>query len=152
MRKKKYHKKPIYYNTISVAINRAQKLNGDAKTKIQIINHNALQHLLDGRAEKSHLLALAAAINMSDALHLINLGRDYTALIAAAKQCILRIYSTPNNAISVDDRDILMQWIDLHDAQLDIASNADILRSQDIINNHINSGHVERISAPAQTG
>jgi hypothetical protein len=152
MRKKKYHKKPIYYNTISVAINRAQKLREDARTQIQIVNHNALQHLLDGRAEKSHLIHLAAAINMSDALHMINLGRDYTALIADAKQCILRIYSAPNHTLSAEDKDILLQWIDLHDAQLDIASNDDILRSQDIINNHIKSGHVERVTAPAQNG
>lgn len=150
--RKKYKIKTIYYNPVDVAVNRASKISADICVQLQIVNHNALQQIHNCTANIDHIRQLVAAINMSDAMQHIRLGHDYVDLIRDARSCVLSIATRYMQQVDYRPTDAEMitldEWISLHDAQLDIASNGDILACQDLIHNHIRSGNVDRIKAP----
>lgn len=146
--RKKYKPKTLYYNNIDVAINRAALIGDSGKVQIQIINHAALLNLGQGKATLSDLKRLTAAINMSDAMQHIKLGTQYAEYVEIARHTILTIAGTQSEPYSASHAEMLSlrQWLELHDAQLDIASNGDILACQDLINSHIRSGNVDRVT------
>lgn len=98
----------------------------DLRTK----NHWALAELTQGRATRPDLDVLINALNMTEALCRLGLGDDYEAVIKAGLQALRSVggrgLATGRFVLKSDEMNALNQAMELHDAQLDIATIRDI--------------------------
>lgn len=121
---------------------------------LRIRNHAALAAITQGVAVRDDIDTLIAAVNMTEALAIHGLGQDWRAEITAAQEAILTM---TRRGIPLGDRFLFtgpeLQAVNLamevHDAQIDQASVADLEKAIDKVQQEIKAGRARPVERKA---
>jgi hypothetical protein len=128
MRKKsKYKPKNVRTDNLNWILAGMKKVGSlpEAGVSLKLKNHEALDELLMGKANRDHIDVLIAAFNIAEALYIINpeLGADWKDEIKKAQDAIhtlgKRCIDRPTFACTGEEREALRIGMEVHDAQLD---------------------------------
>lgn len=128
--------------------------HNDAVLALRIRNHAALAAITQGKAVRDDIDTLIAAVNMTEALAMQGLGGDWRAEITAAQEAILVM---TRRGIERGDKFLFtgpeLQAVNLamevHDAQIDQASVADLERALDKVQQEIKAGRARPVERKA---
>ena len=97
---------------------------------LKVKNHYAMAMLTQGKATKEEIDVLIAAVNMTEALYRLGFGTDYRQVIDAGLSALLivaqRGAASNHFILRSEEMKALNDVMELHDAQLDIATVKDI--------------------------
>jgi hypothetical protein len=147
MRKKsKYKPKGVRLDATTYVLNgfRLVSTTGGAALDLKIKNHSALEALRTGQAKRYDLDSIISALNVSEALSRLGIGHEYTDEIRQGQDALLEL---SRRGINRDDRFVakaseltaINYGMELHDAQLDITTIAQLEKALDIVMNEIKS-------------
>ena len=145
MRKKsKYKPRQIKADAVTWVINGFRNISdtGDVVLNLKIKNHEAIESLRRGQATRNDLDILIGAFNVTEALARMKIGDDYANEIKAGQDALLAI---GKRGVSNNDRFILKALeltainltMEIHDAQLEVATIADLEKAMDIVTKEI---------------
>jgi hypothetical protein len=113
--------------------------HGQFLIDLRIKNHMAMAELTQGRATKVTMDLLIASVNMTEALYRLGLGTDYrkelNAGLASLHAVASRGASTGKFILRAEEMKALNTVMELHDAQLEIATVKDIEKAVAIVEN-----------------
>jgi len=98
--------------------------SGEA-VSLKIKNHSALSDITQGQGDKNNVDVLIAAMNMAEALHIVNpaLGKEYAPEIKAAQDAIYmmakRGVAKGRFVFTGPEMQAMNTGMEVHDAQLD---------------------------------
>ena len=127
MRKRsKYKPRQVFSDPVAWVINgfKPMREHGEA-VGLKIKNHQALLDFTQGKGDRDQVDVLIAAMNMAEALYIINadLGKDYAAEIKEAQDAILymarRGLGKGRFLFTGPELQAINMGIEIHDAQLD---------------------------------
>lgn len=126
----------------------------DAVMALRIRNHAALAAITQGKATRDDIDTLIAAVNMTEALAMNGLGRDWRPEITAAQEAILTM---TRRGIPLGDKFVFtgpeLQAVNLamevHDAQIDQASVADLEKALAKVQQEIKAGRARPVERKA---
>jgi uncharacterized small protein (DUF1192 family) len=143
MRKRsKYRPKGVIRDPMSHVISGMKKV-GDLSsgTTLMIMNHDALDRARRGLAERRDLDVLIAAVNMAEALVRMRIGDDWKDEIRAAQDALFAVGSrgveTGKFILRGPELTSLNLGMEIHDAQLEACTVAELERAIDIVHNEI---------------
>jgi hypothetical protein len=131
MRKKsKYRPKNVRTDNLNWILSGMKKVGTlpEAGVSLKLKNHEALDELLMGQANRDHIDVLIAAFNVAEAFYRINpdLGADWKDEIKKAQDAIhtlgKRCLNRSTFACNSEEREALRIGMEVHDAQLDEAT------------------------------
>jgi uncharacterized small protein (DUF1192 family) len=106
-----------------------------------IMNHDALDRARRGLAERRDLDVLIAAVNMAEALIRMRIGDDWKDEIRAAQDALFAVGSrgveTGKFILRGPELTSLNLGMEIHDAQLEACTVAELERAIDIVHNEI---------------
>ena len=128
--------------------------HGDAVLALRIKNHGALTNLVQGRGTRDDIDLLIAAINMTEALAMQGIGNDWRPEITAAQDAILTM---TRRGIPLGDKFLFTGpeltavnlAMEVHDAQIDQASVADLEKALDKVQQEIKAGRARPVERKA---
>lgn len=142
MRKRsKYRPKPVLANPLAYVIESITPLakHDDALVDLKLKNHLAMTVLTRGEATKQDMDVLIAAVNMTEAMHRLGFGTEYKDIVNTG---LASLYALCNRGaesgrfvLRAEEMKALNNVMELHDAQLEIATVKDIERGIAIIEN-----------------
>lgn len=143
-KKSKYKPKGVRLDAVQWVINGFKNISetGDAALHLKIKNHSSLEALRTGKADKDDIDNIIAALNVTEALSRINIGEDYAQEIRAGQDALFEI---AKRGINRDNRFIakgpelvaINMAYELHDAQLEVCTIAQLEKALDIVNAEI---------------
>ena len=143
MRKRsKYRPKGVIRDPMSHVISGMKKV-GDLSsgTTLMIMNHDALDKARRGLAERRDLDVLIAAVNMAEALIRMRIGDDWKDEIRAAQDALFAVGSrgveTGKFILRGPELTSLNLGMEVHDAQLEACTVAELEKAIDIVHNEI---------------
>lgn len=147
MRKRsKYKPRGVRLDATTYVLNgfRLVSTTGGAALDLKIKNHSALEALRTGQAKRYDLDSIISALNVSEALSRLGIGHEYTDEIKEGQDALLEL---SRRGINRDDRFVakaseltaINYVMELHDAQLDITTIAQLEKALDIVTNEIKS-------------
>lgn len=143
MRKRsKYRPKGVIRDPMSHVISGMKKV-GDLSsgTTLMIMNHDALDRARRGLAERRDLDVLIAAMNMAEALIRMRIGDDWRDEIRAAQDALFAVGSrgveTGKFILRGPELTSLNLGMEIHDAQLEACTVAELEKAIDIVHNEI---------------
>jgi hypothetical protein len=158
MRKKsKYKPKGVRLDTMawikSGMLKAAEVGGGGIILDTRIKNHNAIDKLRLGQADKDDVDILIQAFNVTEALAIKNIGDDFRAEIKAGQDAI---YSLGVRSVGIGrfvatgpELSAINLTMEIHDAQLDICTVAEMEGALDYVWDQIRKKKARRIPAPA---
>jgi hypothetical protein len=158
MRKKsKYKPKGVRLDTMawikSGMLKAAEVGGGGIILDTRIKNHNAIDKLRLGQADKDDVDILIQAFNVTEALAIKNIGDDFRAEIKAGQDAI---YSLGVRSVGIGrfvatgpELSAINLTMEIHDAQLDICTVAEMEGALDYVWDQIMKKKARRIPAPA---
>lgn len=143
MRKRsKYRPKGVILDPMSHVIAGMKKV-GDISsgTTLMIMNHDALENVRKGVAQRKDLDVLIAAMNMAEALIRMQIGDDWRNEIRAAQDALFAVGSrgveTGKFILRGPELTSLNLGMEIHDAQLEACTVAELEKAIDIVHNEI---------------
>lgn len=143
MRKRsKYRPKGVIRDPMSHVISGMKRV-GDLSsgTTLMIMNHDALDKARRGLAERRDLDVLIAAMNMAEALIRMRIGDDWKDEIRAAQDALFAVGSrgveTGKFILRGPELTSLNLGMEIHDAQLEACTVAELEKAIDIVHNEI---------------
>ena len=143
MRKRsKYRPKGVIRDPMSHAISGMKKV-GDLSsgTTLMIMNHDALENVRKGLAQRKDIDVLIAAVNMAEALIRMRIGDDWKDEIRAAQDALFAVGSrgaeTGKFILRGPELTSLNLGMEIHDAQLEACTVAELEKAIDIVHNEI---------------
>jgi hypothetical protein len=147
MRKRsKYKPKGVRLDATTYVLNgfRLVSTTGGAALDLKIKNHSALEALRTGQAKRYDIDSIISALNVSEALSRLGIGHEYVDEIKEGQDALLEL---SRRGINRDDRFVakaseltaINYVMELHDAQLDITTIAQLEKALDIVTNEIKS-------------
>jgi hypothetical protein len=147
MRKRsKYKPKGVRLDATTYVLNgfRLVSTTGSAALDLKIKNHSALEALRTGQAKRYDLDSIISTLNVSEALSRLGIGHEYTDEIREGQDALLEL---SRRGINREDRFVakaseltaINYVMELHDAQLDITTIAQLEKALDIVTNEIKS-------------
>jgi hypothetical protein len=147
MRKKsKYKPKGVRLDATTYVLNgfRLVSTTGGAALDLKIKNHSALEALRTGQAKRYDIDSIISALNVSEALSRLGIGHEYVDEIKEGQDALLEL---SRRGINREDRFVakaselmaINYGMELHDAQLDITTIAQLEKALDIVMNEIKS-------------
>jgi len=143
MRKRsKYRPKGVIRDPMSHVISGMKKV-GDLSsgTTLMIMNHDALENVRKGLAQRKDIDVLIAAVNMAEALIRMRIGDDWKDEIRAAQDALFAVGSrgveTGKFILRGPELTSLNLGMEIHDAQLEACTVAELERAIDIVHNEI---------------
>jgi hypothetical protein len=117
---------------------------GSAVLDLKIKNHSALEALRTGQAKRYDIDSIISALNVSEALSRLGIGEDYAKEIKDSQDALLAL---SRRGIERGDRFVakaseyfsINYAMQLHDAQLEITTIAQLEKAVDIVMNEIKS-------------
>ena len=143
MRKRsKYRPKGVIRDPMSHVISGMKKVGGlSSGTTLMIMNHDALDRARRGLAERRDLDVLIAAMNMAEALIRMRIGDDWRDEIRAAQDALFAVGSrgveTGKFILRGPELTSLNLGMEIHDAQLEACTVAELEKAIDIVHNEI---------------
>lgn len=158
MRKKsKYKPKGVRLDTMAWIMSGMKKAadldGGSIITRTRIKNHIAIESLRKGEATKDDMDAIISAFNVTEALAIKGIGSDYRPEIKAGQDAVyaigLRSVNVGRFVISGPDLTAINLTMEIHDAQLDVCTVAELESALDYVWKQIRQKKARRIPAPA---
>lgn len=143
MRKKsKYRPRPVLLNPVEHAIKGVQRVGSiPAGTDLMIKNHSSLDAVRRGQATRDDIDVLIAALNMTEALALMRIGEDWKVEIRAAQDALFAVGSrgaeTGKFILRGPELIALNLGMEIHDAQIDACTVAELERAMDLVHQTI---------------
>jgi hypothetical protein len=124
-------------------------IRADAKRDIEIAAHIALDRLLKG-GDKDSLYVLASAIDVSHELAkdpVRGVGADYLSEIESGMAAIVRAKKRGDRTgiwmLTGDDAEFVSTALEIHDAQLELASRAVVIETIKTVTDRVEGGSKE---------
>ena len=130
MRKRsKYKPRKIFSDPVAWVINGFKPMSESGEAvSLKIKNHSALSDITQGQGDKNKVDVLIAAMNMAEALHIVNpaLGKEYAPEIKAAQDAIYNMakrgVSKGRFVFTGPEMQAMNTGMEVHDAQLDVCT------------------------------
>jgi uncharacterized small protein (DUF1192 family) len=141
-KRSKYRPKGVIRDPMSHVIAGMKKV-GDISsgTTLMIMNHDALESVRKGIAQRKDLDVLIAAMNMAEALIRLEIGDDWRSEVRAAQDALFAVGSrgveTGKFILRGPELTSLNLGMEIHDAQLEACTVAELERAIDIVHNEI---------------
>lgn len=127
MRKRsKYRPRQVFSDPVAWVINGFKPMSESGEAvSLKIKNHLALSDITQGQGDKNKVDVLIAAMNMAEALHIVNpaLGKEYAPEIKAAQDAIYmmakRGVAKGRFVFTGPEMQAMNTGMEVHDAQLD---------------------------------
>ena len=127
MRKRsKYKPRKVFADPVAWVINGFKPMSESGEeVSLKIKNHLALSDITQGQGDKNKVDVLIAAMNMAEALHIVNpqLGKEYAPEIKAAQDAIYmmakRGVAKGRFVFTGPEMQAMNTGMEVHDAQLD---------------------------------
>lgn len=123
-KKSKYRPRPIIVDTmhyVKVGVTPVAQ-SGEAATNLQMINRDALEEVLKGRATKWHVDTLIEVFNLCEAMAMMRMGHDWMEEIHQAQDAMLsmarRGVKTGSFVFTGPEMEIVKTIMELHEEQL----------------------------------
>ena len=143
MRKRsKYRPRPMIRDPMSHIIAGLKRV-GDigSGTTLRIKNHDALDKVRKGISDRRDVEVLIGALNMAEALARMSIGKDWGDEIGSALDALFAVGSrgveTGRFILRGPELTSLNLGMEIHDAQLEVCTVAELERAMDIVNNEI---------------
>jgi hypothetical protein len=142
--RKKYKPKPVRLDAITWVINGFRNISetGDAILHLKIKNHESLECLRKGEAQRIDIDTIIGAFNIAEALARMKIGDDYATDIKAGQDALLAV---AKRGVSRDDRFVLKAEeltaivfaMEIHDSQLEITTIGELEKAMKIVEKEI---------------
>lgn len=127
MRKRsKYRPRQVFSDPVAWVINGFKPMSESGEAvSLKIKNHSALSDITQGQGDKNKVDVLIAAMNMAEALHIVNpaLGKEYAPEIKAAQDSIYHMakrgVAKGRFVFTGPEMQAMNTGMEVHDAQLD---------------------------------
>lgn len=127
MRKRsKYKPRKVFSDPVAWVINGFKPMSESGEAvSLKIKNHSALSDITQGQGDKNKVDVLIAAMNMAEALHIVNpqLGKEYAPEIKAAQDAIYNMakrgVAKGRFVFTGPEMQAMNTGMEVHDAQLD---------------------------------
>lgn len=146
-KRSKYRPRPVMRDAMSWVKSGFYRVDSHPATaELALTNHTSMDVLRKGEATQVDMKVLADMLNMMEALTEVNpaFGEDYSAEIEAAQAAMMSLVARCKErgvfTCTAAELDALRVAIELHDAQLKIATVSDIASAMEIIKNVVSSG------------
>lgn len=133
MRKRsKYRPKKVLANPVGYVLEGLVPVakHGDHLLKLRLRHHMAMANLTQGKATRDDMDVLINMGNMSEALYRMGFGTEYAAVIASGMPSLLAVCrrgaETNRFILRSEEMRALNELIELHDAQMEVVTVADI--------------------------
>ena len=143
-KKSKYKPKGVRLDAVQWVINGFRNISetGDAVLHLKIKNHESLECLRKGEAQRIDIDTIIGAFNIAEALARMKIGDDYATDIKAGQDALLDV---AKRGVSRDDKFILKAAelsainlaMEVHDAQLEITTIGELEKAMDIVTKEI---------------
>lgn len=146
--KKKYRPRPIYAPDLQYMAVGLQRL-ADVEDRLLILktkHHGALVQLVNGLATDDDMEELVGAVNMAESLALLGKGKPWLKEIRAGQDAVFNVLERSPRICSQAEKDAILLLVDIHDAQLEVATILDIERALALIQRRILAGQVRGIT------
>ena len=115
--------------------------HGDALMTMRLRNHSALQALTTGKANKADIDILISAVNMTEALYRMGVGREYYTEVRDGLEALRsvgrRSLELGRFVLKSDEMKALNTVMQLHDAQLEVINVQQMERALEIVKDEI---------------
>ena len=130
MRKRsKYKPRQVFSDPVAWVINGFKPVSESGEAvSLKIKNHSALSDITQGQGDKNKVDVLIAAMNMAEALHIVNpaLGKEYAPEIKAAQDAIYNMakrgVAKGRFVFTGPEMQAMNTGMEVHDAQLDVCT------------------------------
>ena len=128
MRKRSsYRPKPQHPNPVAWLMNGFKPVSQAGVVNVQIKNHQAIDSLRKGVAEREDIDTIIAALNIAEALQRLGIGDEYREEVRAAQDAL---YAASRRGIDREYRFVLKAQelvainlgMEIHDAQIEVTS------------------------------
>lgn len=143
MRKRSsYRPKPQLPNPVAWIINGFKPISQAGIVNVQIKNHNAIDALRKGIADREDIDTIIEALNIAEALQRLGIGDEYKdelrgaqdALYAVSKRGIDREYRF---VLKAQELAAINLGMEIHDAQIDVTTVEQMEKAIDIVKSEI---------------
>lgn len=140
MRKRsKYRPKGVIIDTVGHVLSGMKRVGAISPgTTLKIKNHDALDTVRRGVATKQDIDTLIDAFNITEALAMMRIGDEYRNEIRAAQDALLELgrrgAETGKFILRGPDLTLFNTAMEVHDAQLDACTVAELEKAIDIVN------------------
>lgn len=130
--RKAYRPKPVRIDSVNYVLTGMKPVAavGDELLMLRLRNHGALTALTQGRANNEQFNMLIAALNMTEALMMQDMGTQYSPQLRAGQDALRAIgtrYKTIKRfVLRAEEMKALNLAMDVHDAQLEICTVAQL--------------------------
>lgn len=137
--RKKYRPKPVRTDTITYVLSGIRPFaNVTYGTTLRIKNHDALDKLRRGEADKETIDILIGTYNVAEGLVRQNIGDEYREELRAGQDALLAVARRGGNFIlKSEELNALNLAMEIHDAQLDVCTVVELERAIDIVQEDI---------------
>lgn len=140
MRKRsKYRPKGVRLDTMAYLKESMTPISqhGDFLMTLKIKNHAALAALTQGRATRADIDLLINALNVTEALYRMGIGREYGSIVQEGLDALYAVgtrgAATNRFILRAPEMLALNTVMELHDAQLDLCVVSDIERANELV-------------------
>ena len=151
MRKRsRYRPKGVILDPINHVLSGMKRVGSiSAGTDLMIKNHSSLDAVRRGEATRDDIDVLIAAMNMTEALALMRIGEDWKVEIRAAQDALFAVGSrgaeTGKFILRGPELKSLNLGMEIHDAQLEVCTVAELERAMDLVHKTIVSNKARPI-------
>jgi len=132
--RKKYRPKPIRTDTISYVLSGIRPFaNVTYGTTLRIKNHDALDKLRKGEADKQTIDILIGTYNVAEGLVRQGIGDEYREELRAGQDALLAVARRDRFILRPQELTALNIAMEVHDAQLDVCTVIELERALDIV-------------------
>lgn len=151
-RNKKYRPRPVLRDPLGYVI---EGMTPVPKYETYMVDlgiktHAAMANLTQGKADKSDINRLISAANMTEAMYRRGFGKEYETELRTGIDALFEVAkrgaSTKKFVLRASEMDAINTLLELHDAQLEIATLKDIERAMDLVQEELRNKRVRHVT------
>lgn len=149
--RKAYRPKPVRIDPVGYVLTGLKPVGevGDELVTLRIKNHGALAALTQGRATSLDFNMLISALNVTEALMMQELGAEYSPALKAGQEALTaigqRCRTLGRFVLRAEEMTALNLAMEVHDAQLEICTVAQIERAIHTVRKVVTTGRARAI-------
>lgn len=153
MRKRSsYRPRPVCFDTMAFVKETLEPIHTRAEcTTFKLRNHQAMAALAQGNGTRRDVDVVIDALNVTEALALLNVGKDWATEIRAAQDAL---YDMATRSLAAGNRFVFKaveltavnMAMEVHDAQLDTVNVGQLLEAVKMVRSVKRSGHLRVIA------